>query len=67
MDADNNQITVDSWQALKFIAGDVIYMNIKLTQPDVIIGANSGQKVLDSTLEAKYAADENYTLKITLA
>jgi hypothetical protein len=70
MDEDNNELTVDKKQALKFIAGDIIYMNIKLQRPDVVIG--SGQKVADSVVEGKYPADdsgnsENYTLKITLS
>ena len=68
MDEDNNQITVDKRQALKFIAGDIIYMNIKLQKPDVVI-APTGQKVSDSVLEGKFAGlkvEENYTLKITL-
>jgi hypothetical protein len=64
MDEDNNELTVDKRQALKFIAGDVIYMNIKLQKPDVIVG--SGQKVVDTAVEDKFSVEENYTLKITL-
>ena len=51
-------------QPLKFIAGDIIYMNIILNKPTVIVGG--GQQVLDSTLMNKYSVTENYTLKITL-
>jgi hypothetical protein len=65
MDEDNNELTVDKKQALKFIAGDIIYMNIKLQKPDVVVG--SGQKVGDSSVEDKFAVEENYTLKITLS
>jgi hypothetical protein len=65
MDQDNNTASPDVRHALKFIAGDIIYMNIKLLKPDVIL--QSGQKVLDSTLENKYATEENYTIKFTLA
>jgi hypothetical protein len=64
MDEDNNQITVDKKQALKFIAGDIIYMNIQLQVPDVVI--SGGQKVSATVLEDKYSSAENYTLKITL-
>jgi hypothetical protein len=72
MDADNNKLTVDSWQALKFIKDDVIYMNIKLKQPEVSIvyntaGQTSGQKVSESTLEDKYTSAVSYALKITLS
>jgi hypothetical protein len=40
-------------------------MNIKLLKPDVTMGL--GQKVGETTVENKYATEENYTLKITLA
>jgi hypothetical protein len=65
MDEDNNELTVDKKQALKFLAGDIIYMNIKLQKPDVVVG--SGQKMSESSVEDKFAAaGENYTLMITL-
>jgi glycosidase len=76
MDQDNNQMAPDAWHELKFIPGDVIYMKIKLTKPDVIIGTGQNgaadqlsQAVLDSTLENKFKdneADVTYTIKITL-
>jgi hypothetical protein len=65
MDEDNNELTVDKKQALKFIAGDIIYMNIKLQKPDVVVG--SGQKVGETAVEDKFGGEENYTLKITLS
>jgi hypothetical protein len=65
MDEDNNAILPEGKQALKFIAGDVIYMNIQLQEPEVVTG--SGQKVTDSNLKDKFDdAGQNYTLKITL-
>ena len=68
MDQDNNKLPVDVRHRLKFIAGDVIYMNIKLQQPSVVI--STGQKVAEATLEGKFpavsATTTNYTLKITL-
>lgn len=64
MDQDNNQLSPDVRQPLKFIAGDIIYMNIRLQTPNVTVG--SGQQVTDATLEGKYNTTENYTLKITL-
>jgi hypothetical protein len=66
MDQDNNALPIDVRHALKFIADDVIYMNIKLTTPNVTI-ANAAQKVSEATLEGKYTSEENYTIKITLA
>jgi hypothetical protein len=66
MDQDNNVPAPDVRQALKFIAGDIIYMNIKLKQPTVTVGA--GQNVLKATLDGKFplANETIYTLKITL-
>jgi hypothetical protein len=62
-DQDNNELTPDVRQILKFIPGDVIYMRIKLVTPDVVVGA--GQQVSEATLEAKYT-ETIFTLKITL-
>ena len=60
---DNNDITDPKRQALKFIAGDVIYMNIQLQPPTVVLG--TGQQVSKTELEGRFTG-ENYTLKITL-
>jgi hypothetical protein len=68
MDQDNNQLAPDVRQPLKFIQGDVIYMNIRLKQPIVSVGG--GQQVSSGTLQGKFPSDPhtetNYTLKITL-
>jgi hypothetical protein len=61
---DNNDITGSKRQALKFIAGDVIYMNIQLQTPNLVLG-NPAQQVSKPDLEGKFSG-ENYTLKITL-
>jgi hypothetical protein len=66
MDEDNNAISPEGKQALKFIAGDVIYMNIQLQKPDVVLG-HTAQQVSKATLEDKFATDQNYTLRITLS
>jgi hypothetical protein len=63
MDQDNNQLAPGVRHELKFIPGDVIYMNIKLQTPAVTV--SNGQGVAAATLEGKYSV-ENYTLKITL-
>jgi hypothetical protein len=66
MGRDNNETSPFGKQALKFIAGDVIYMNIKLQKPEVFVG--DGQQVTETTLENRFAdAGENYALKITLS
>jgi hypothetical protein len=66
MDEDNNELAPNIRQVLKFIAGDVIYMNIKLQSPVVTVG--TGQQVQSSTLDGKYSesSHQTYTLKITL-
>jgi hypothetical protein len=64
MDYDNSQRTLDQHILLRFIAGDVIYMNIRLKAPAVNVGATN-QQVLGSTLENMYS-EENFTIKITL-
>jgi hypothetical protein len=68
MDQDNNELAPGVRHALKFYAGDVIYVNVRLGAPDVTVGL--GQKQLAADLEAKYIPveeDKNYTIKITLA
>jgi hypothetical protein len=63
MDKDNNGLTPNKRQALKFIPDDVIYMKITLATPNVSV--TSGQLVTKETLESKYT-QTSYNLKITL-
>jgi hypothetical protein len=65
MNYDNSQRTLDQHILLRFIAGDVIYMNIRLRAPAVNVGATN-QQVLGSTLQNMYS-EESFTLKITLS
>ncbi len=65
MDYDNSQRTLDQHIHVRFIAGDVIYMNIRLRAPLVNVGATN-QQVLGTTLQNMYS-EESFTLKITLA
>ena len=68
MNADNSQRTRDQHILLRFYAGDVIYVNIKLKTPTVNIGTSpSPQQVSATTLTSLYTTEENFTLKITLA
>ena len=62
MNEDNSERTINVHVPLRFIAGDVIYVNIKLVKPTIQVGI--GQKV--ENIADKYNTDENYTLKITL-
>jgi hypothetical protein len=64
-DEDNNKYNVNKHGLLRFYAGDVVYVNIKLTKP--VVNGSSGQQVADSTLEDLYASEENYSIRITLA
>jgi hypothetical protein len=66
MNEDNSQRTLDQHMLLRFYAGDVIYMNIKLVTPDINIGAANRQLVSKQTLESMFV-ESNFTLKITLA
>lgn len=64
MDHDNSERTKNVHQLLKFVVGDTIYMNIKVAEPTLSVGA--GQQVTAAgTLNAK-RNEHNYTLKIVL-
>ena len=65
-DVDGSERTKDVRQLLRFYAGDVIYVNIKVKAPSVTVG--TGQVgVSSSSLLASYATEQNYTIKVTLA
>jgi hypothetical protein len=64
MNVDNSQRSRDQHMLLRFYAGDVIYMNIKLKTPSVNIGLTN-QLVSKAALENMYV-EENFTIKITL-
>lgn len=65
MNVDNSQRTLDQHMLLRFYAGDVLYMNIKLKTPNVNIGLTN-QLVSKAALENMYV-ESNFTVKITLA
>jgi hypothetical protein len=65
MNVDNSERTRDQHILLRFYAGDVIYMNIKLKTPSVNVGTKD-QAVSGTTLQNMYT-EENFTLKISLA
>lgn len=73
MSVDNDLNSPDSFQALKFITNDVVYMRVKLLAPAVTVGGNARSDVTaaDSTNvqkgEPSSASTAVYTLRIVLA
>jgi hypothetical protein len=63
MDEDNSERRKNIRRLLRFYPNDVIYMNIKLNTPNIIV--QNGQQITATALEANYS-QINYTLKITL-
>lgn len=65
MNNDGSERTVDLHVPLRFYAGDVIYVNIKVKTPTITVA--NGQNVANqANLQALYATEQSYTLKITL-
>jgi hypothetical protein len=58
---DNNELVPDLRQALRFYAGDVVYMNVQLTKPKVEFGSNKAIQLDDAV------GTHNYAIKVTLA
>lgn len=66
MDQDNNQLAPDVKQSLQFVAGDVVYVQIALKQPEVTV-SNSASLAQQSEPAATLVTERTYNLKITLA
>jgi hypothetical protein len=71
MNEDNTERAAESHQPLRFYAGDVIYMNIKLLKPTVTVAAGQIGGVTSAALGNSYddgtgSNVQSYTLKITL-
>ncbi len=64
MGVDNSQRAKDQVQLLRFYAGDIIYLNIKIAKPSVTVG--SGQSISSTTFRDSYQTEQSFTLKITL-
>jgi hypothetical protein len=58
---DNNELTPDRHQTLRFYTGDVVYMNVRIEKPNVVFNGNKATQ-LDDTIGAR-----NYAIKVTLA
>lgn len=65
-DQDNNELTPDVKQSLKFLAGDVVYVQITLQQPTVTV-SNGAAVAQQSEPLASAVTQQTYNLKITLA
>jgi len=64
-DQDNNELAPDQKQNLAWMAGDVIYLQVKLKQPTVTVSVGElGQR---SAPSAASVTEQVYNLKITLA
>jgi hypothetical protein len=67
LNQDNNALAPGVRQELQFIAGDKIYMNIRLKRPAVTVSNVSQQSAPAATLfPDDVSADVNYCLEITL-
>jgi hypothetical protein len=65
---DGSERTRDYHQLLRFYAGDIIYVNIKLKKPSVTVGGGQAGVSATSLGDAYDTEDEqNYTIKIELA
>lgn len=65
-DQDNNQLAPDVKQSLKFLSGDIIYLQITLKQPTVTV-FNAQGVAQQSEPEGSAVTERTYALKITLA
>jgi hypothetical protein len=64
---DNSERQVDQKAALRFYAGDVVYVAIKLTNFRAALGSNAGTLAQNYNTEIPTPADETYYLRINLA
>jgi hypothetical protein len=64
MNKDNNEIIPDKRQALQFMAGDKLYINIRMASPEIII--SSGVNPGGPRPFTPPTADVDYTIEITL-
>lgn len=66
MNEDNSERTKELHRLLRFYEDDVIYVNIKVKKPTVTVGTGQLGGVTTTNLDAAYATEQNYTIKITL-
>jgi len=64
-DQDNNELAPDQKQNLAWMAGDIIYLQVKLKEPTVTVSVGAaGQKSAPSSTDV---TEQIYNLKITLS
>lgn len=63
MDEDNNQLAPGMLQALEFRPGDIIFVQVKIVAPTVILGTGQGA----TDIPDKYTTEKSFSLKITLS
>lgn len=66
MGQDNNELAPDYRQALQFVAGDVVFVQITLQQPTVTV-SNNAAAAQQSEPASTLVEQQTYNLKITLA
>jgi hypothetical protein len=72
MNEDNTERAADAHQPLRFYAGDVIYLNIKLLKPSITVAGGQAASITNAALGNSYddgtagSNIQSYTLKITL-
>ncbi len=66
MGADNNELQPEEHQLLKFQNGDIIYINIKLTTPQVVFANNTPSGSSPNVNIFNSSNEKNYAIKITL-
>lgn len=64
INSDNTKYLPEIHRLLPFIAGDILYINIRLDTPNVNVNMN--QKVTEDTIMSRYNQSISYTLKIQL-
>ena len=64
MNEDNSQRAIDQHALLRFYAGDVIYMKIKVKRPNVTV--SPGSTNMSSDASAAYVNEISFALKVTL-
>jgi Flp pilus assembly pilin Flp len=65
MNEDNSERTLNYHRLLRFYAGDMIYLNIKLAKPTVSVGSGQQSGITPTSLADSYQL-QSYTIKITL-
>jgi hypothetical protein len=66
MDFDNNALAPGRWQALRFFAGDKVFIQVNVKQPSVTVSNNAAVAQQSEPLSTQ-VIERTYNLQITLA